>query len=101
MEPEKSIRYLRHPPGWPDWWPGDPSDPCRVDWWQQLGPVADAVDSDPCRVDWCPPDDWPEELPEDVPYAHDYMTLEIVIDDGGTWDERWDAYIPDRGRWIQ
>lgn len=68
-------------PGWPTYWPGDPDDECH---W-----------------DWCPPDDWPEELPEDEPYAHDWMTLEMVIDDWDTWDDLWDEDIWDQGRWVQ
>jgi hypothetical protein len=67
--------------GWPEYWPGDPDDHCH---W-----------------DWCPRGDWPEELPEDEPYAHDYMTLEMVIDDWGTWDELWEEDVEDQGRWVQ
>ena len=29
------------------------------------------------------------------------MTLEMIIDDWGTFEEMWEAYILDRGRWIQ
>jgi hypothetical protein len=71
-----------HPPGWPDWWPGD--------------------HSDHRHVDWCFHERWPDELPTDPPaYGHDAMTLHMIIDDWGTFDEMWEAYILDRGRWVQ
>ncbi len=71
-----------HPPEWPDYWPGDITDHCHVD--------------------WCFYERWPDELPTDYPaYGHGGMTLEMIIDDWGTFDEMWKAYILDRGRWVQ
>ncbi|HDR06223.1 MAG TPA: hypothetical protein ENN88_01165 [Candidatus Coatesbacteria bacterium] len=66
-----------------DYWPGDPTDHCHVD--------------------WCFYERWPDELPTDPPaYGHGGMTLHMIIDDWGTWDEMWEsAHLLDRGRWIQ
>ena len=42
-----------------------------------------------------------KELPEDEPYDHDWMTLEMVIDDWSTWEELWEEDVTDQGSWVQ